>query len=354
MTGGFEVEDDVGDPEGLQGLGKAAGGMLGHAFQDRGDPLELDAPAGVRGFPGDPPCLGGMAGGKADHGLADKGDGFEKRPAVGEVRGLRVEPAKRGIDLAENAPHPEPQNLLVARLDVADRARAEIVVNDAPLVRPADLFGHGLLDAVNDLPSFPVREDLAAQDALGFVADPEGGVLARRQPVEVTLEPAAVDLGVNGGAPGGEGFHADDELALLDDDGVLVKDSGEHPRPPQGERLSFGLAEAPCRGDRAMGVNLGGRVPVARDSQHHPRRGVNGAGLRLRAFRACTFHGRLSLGLRAAARCMIRVARATCSRAMLSARSPSPRQTAPTRAWSSSRVERITSALRGRNARMCP
>ncbi len=262
------------EPERLQRFLKGEGRRGRHALAYVCHAEQLGATGRIRLGRGGAPRGLRVPAREGDDGATHDFDRFEEGAALGCRLIGRVERIEGALNVRADAVHPPRQDLVVAGVDVPNRPRAEVVIQDAALVCPP-LFGrHRLHQSVHDLPATPVREHVLAQEALGLVRDEERRVAAGGQPVEIALHPRAVDLREDRRSAGLSRLHPDDHLSVLNGEGMVRQDPREHARAANRQRLPLGFPPAPGGCERPVCEQLGRhRDDALRPGAHASRRG---------------------------------------------------------------------------------
>ncbi len=295
---GVVLGDDaeVDEPVGLEGLPEVAGRPGRNAVADLGDPLELLLPGGVLLPLQELPGLRGVPMGEQDDGVAAHGHGPELLLLV--VGFGIVHEVERG------------QGRRDLPLDVVEALAVDLVVEDgvprgpllhelgedAGFVGVDPLLRHLGEDAVPLRAALPEGDDLVGVDAARLLVRGEGGLLPVVEILEV-LEGVDADLGIGRGRLGRRAPLPDDELAVVEDDGLALHDvlegQGVPHRRRQGARLGplveLGEEPGPLGADRRPGLErllsqlLDAFVhghPPRRTSKPAPRKAASTAAIR--------------------------------------------------------------------------
>ncbi len=279
---GIVLGDDaeVDEPVHLERFPEIARRLGRDAVADGRDPLQLLLAGRVLLRFRQPASRLGVTAGEGDNGIAAHGHGPELLLlVVGFGVPHEVEGGQSRGDVAL-----EVIEALLVDLAVEDGVTGSALLHElgehAGLVGVDPSRGHLGEDAVPLRPPLPERDDLLGVDAPCFLVGGEGGLFAVVKIAEV-LDRMDADLGVGRGRLGRGPALPDDELAVVDDDGLslheMLEGQGVLHRPGQGECLrslvELGHEPGPLGRDRRLGLER--LCPELLDAvvhDHPPRR----------------------------------------------------------------------------------
>ena len=272
MAVGLDLQDELDEPDGLNGLAEGASGLVGHAVAGLGDLAQLGGARlvllGGRHLAGE----GGVAPGEAAHRGDHHEDGLVEDVLVD---GLRVGEVERGLERADA--------LLVALEAVREHAgvvhgqvgvtgvELALHAEDAGLHVDLDLLGQKGLAAGAQVVVVPEGREVA-ELLLGLLRDVEDVAVALLEGVELVDHELHRVLGEDRGVPVLGGLVARDERLVLDVDRHVVEDLLEHEGALHHVGLVLVLAVGLRRQHGALGVDVGLLVEHLLAERLHARR----------------------------------------------------------------------------------
>ena len=253
----FDLENHLGEPDGLDGLAEGGRRLVGNARADGGHPLELRFARGVRLRLGLPRSERGIAQREAADGVDHDEDRLVEDVLVDGVGVSEVERrlgSARALLIALK-PFAKQTLMIDGEMGVAGVELA-LHSEDARLHEDGDLVRQERLAASAQVVVLPEGRDVA-ELPLGLLGDVEHVAVALLELVELVDHEAKGVLGEDGGVAVLSRLVAADEGLVLDVDRHLVEDPLEHERAPHDGRLVLARLVGFCGENRTLGVDEG-------------------------------------------------------------------------------------------------